>query len=235
MEITKTLDYQTLWEATSTDVYVEETMLRWHLWPGGSLVITDVADAMKTGKTCRMWILNHKNWPQPESGADIFNTIDKVAEDEAKGTPGWEESKLAWFMRKLRGLPGPTPWDDKFVLPYGVTLEIRDERSVRTYSPFAKLAPLKALPPKWTLAHTKRALANGQYTNAKCNGYYTDDYAWDAACNYRQGSISGQHLLKELVESPSGWWTSIHDGDHLRVSVCCHSFNSNEFTLRLGA
>ena len=39
-----------------------------------------------------------------------------------------------------------------------------------------------------------RVLVNGQYENLRKNSYYTDDYAWDNACNFREG------LIKNVIE-----------------------------------
>jgi len=102
-------------------------------------------------------------------------------------------------------------------------------KSSRVFSPFnaGKVKPLKAMPKKWTLTHVKKAILNGQYKDLRCTGTYSDDYAYDAAYNYQIGDLNGIDFIKDIIESPSGWWTSERNGV---VSICCHSFDSNEFT-----
>ena len=114
----------------------------------------------------------------------------------------------------------------------GVKVSKMDGESKRSYSPFhlERLKPITELPNSWNLTHVKRALANGQASLLKCNGVYTDDYAGDAAVNYRRGPVEATKLLKKLVHSPSGWWTAL-DRKTLRVNICCHHFDSNEFVL----
>jgi hypothetical protein len=85
---------------------------------------------------------------------------------------------------------------------------------------------------KWTLRHAIRALVNGQFEWLKCTGYYTDDYAWDMAMNYRQGEIpDAVSFAADVLESPSGWWVSGREENV--VYMCCHSFDNNEFKFKV--
>ncbi|NEX60097.1 hypothetical protein [Noviherbaspirillum galbum] len=114
-----------------------------------------------------------------------------------------------------------------------VRLHYSEGNGTNTFSPFAldRLKPLREVPAKWTMAHAKRALANHQFRNLRCNGVYSDDYAYDAAVDFHRGPVDHLVMLEKLVESPSGWWTSL-DGNG-SVSLCCHHFDSNSFQLEM--
>jgi hypothetical protein len=62
-----------------------------------------------------------------------------------------------------------------------------------------------------------------------CNGVYSDDYAFDAAMNYRRGELSEEAVLEmaDLIErSPSGWWCSAWQTEDKTLRLGCHSFKS---------
>ena len=65
----------------------------------------------------------------------------------------------------------------------------------------------------------------------QCDGRYTDDYAYDAAVDFRSGmELHLPSFAKELIEDPSGWhvYPSSKGKDGLvQLSVNCHSFNMN--------
>ena len=68
------------------------------------------------------------------------------------------------------------------------------------------ISPLKSIPKKWTIRHIVKALVNGQYKNLKKNYYLTDDYAYDAAYNFRAGLIEDAiGFAAKLVKEPTGW------------------------------
>lgn len=104
-------------------------------------------------------------------------------------------------------------------------------KSIRTYSPFARYKPLSAEPSKWNMAHVIRALWCSQFEDLRCNGRYSDDYAYDAASNFGEGAITdGRLFAARIIESPSGWWVS-RSGD--LVTVSCHQFDHNSFKFKL--
>lgn len=143
---------------------------------------------------------------------------------------------MSALAAELREALTAHPEDHSVPLKDGGTGYWRTRPATRTFSPFDldRLKPLKApLTGKWTLAHARRALANGQYENLRCNGHYTDDYADDAARDFCRGEIKAPlEFLRKLVEDPSGWWTLLNE-ESKSVSVCCHSFDSNSFALKL--
>ena len=90
------------------------------------------------------------------------------------------------------------------------------------------IKPLKEEPKKWTVPHVVRALVNGQFKDLKKNYYLTDDYTWDAVVNCKEGPILDViNFVEDIVKRPSGWWVS---RSHGAIGICCHSFDSNEFT-----
>jgi hypothetical protein len=91
---------------------------------------------------------------------------------------------------------------------------------------------LKAAPAKWTLPHVYKALMNGQFSALRCTGKYSDDYAYDNAINFGKGDFSERaaDFVRRIMEAPSGWRTYANGAV---VSVCCHSFDCNDFTFKL--
>lgn len=91
--------------------------------------------------------------------------------------------------------------------------------------------PLKEEPKKWTVKHALRAIVNHQYENLKCDGYYTDDYAYDNAVNFGIKEIKNTMLfLKKVIENKSGWHVYTYDN---KVCLNCYSFDTNSFTFKL--
>ena len=106
---------------------------------------------------------------------------------------------------------------------------VDNKKGTRVFSPWAKLNPVKKVPKKWTLKHVRNLYANGQIVKAECRGYYTDDYAYDAAVNFGKGETNTAKLVKDVVESPGGWWIREEktDNDIIKISLCGHTFNTN--------
>lgn len=182
----------------------------------------DLTDAMKKGKTVTTFSIN-KNWGEKDCLCNIFYQFD------------FDLSKLFNFCLNLQWEKSEWGgWKEIEMQILGINLKIyRDERkAIHIFNPLnlSEFKPLKEVPKKMTLTHTLRALINGQYSDLKCNGIYTDDYAFDAACNYQSGEIkNGVAFARRILESHSGWWT--HLDENMEVSICCHSFDSNEFKL----
>ena len=219
------------------DTFVRRDKILFHRY-AGSLLLVDISDAMKPGKVCDKITLNW--WPHDEipKGIDelfaahgfdlraLFNALLALPWEKAKhyrtGEPldYWQQIDRAALVALL---------PDFAKNPEALRLDLHrgDRQAIRVWSPFATLNPLPCAPKKWTVAHVVRALMAGQYQSLKCNGVYTDDYAFDAGVNYQQGEIkNGVAFARRIMESPSGWWASERDGV---VSICCHHFDSNEF------
>ncbi len=103
------------------------------------------------------------------------------------------------------------------------------EKSMRCFTPFRKIKPIKA-PDKWTLPHVWKAILSGQIFMGQCDYRYTDDYAYDAATDFLSGvPLHMPSLAKELIESPSGWsaYPRKNEDGVLELSVGCHSYLSH--------
>ena len=227
------------------DWFLERDLIKSHLF-NGSLRLTDLTHALKNGQTCEQITFNW-NWHNGTPPGlhhllerhryqlrPLFNEL--LALDwqprahwrTQEPTAEWQEFSLAELIVRfpefgeLSGHPGDN-----------VQLYRSDQRGNRVWSPFATVNPLPEAPKKWTVPHVVRALLCGQFSDLKCHGVYTDDYAYDAACNFRRGEIeNATAFARRILESPSGWWT-YQQPDDGRISICCHQFDSNSFKFEL--
>ena len=206
-------------------LFFEELNIRYKMYRH-SIEVTFIENALLAGQCCPRITLHHTGPTQDRCA--VYNYLQEKMGD-------FTFPKLSYYLKATFAslfLSKDSDFYENVQLTSEVSATLQLFKGTRVFSPFAlgRLNPLKERPAKWMLAHVKRALANGQFSNLRCNQYLTDDYAHDAACNFRAGSIEAMPLLEDLIESPSGWWTTLQ-GDH--VSICCHSFNSNSFELKL--
>lgn len=226
------------------DTYISRDHVKLHRY-AGSLLIMDIADAMKPGKICEKFTFNW--WPHDQipAGIDelfaahnydtraILATLRALPWQKAKHHRTGEEMDY-WQSIDRAALVAALP--DFARNPEALKLDINrgDHQAIRIFSPFAQVNPLPHAPKKWTVAHVVRALMAGQFRKLKCNGVYTDDYAFDAGADFQRGEIKNAvAFARRIMESPSGWWASAGDGGI--VSICCHHFDSNEFTFDINA
>jgi len=205
------------------ELYIED--VKKHVILNRQIRITDLTDAMKTGKICTEYSITFvdKNLDQEQIAClNFMNDMNWNIESvfnfcEAQN---WEKDKWGGYNEVYE-------YDER-----GNEMRIyrSDRKSVRTWSPFNLdvLKPLNETPSKWTLKHVIRALVNDQ-GKVVCRGVYTDDYAFDAAYNYQQGDVSSLHFAKRLLTSPSGWWVGSPESNG-SMAVCCHHFDTNDFT-----
>lgn len=190
-----------------------------------SYIIKDVTNALKTGAVCNRYSITSDapsgnliitNWIEWKFGGDITKLVDYLK------TLDFKKDGYGNFIDVIR-----RENDENCIM----TISKCELKSINTYSPFnhANIKPLTAIPAKWTMRHAVKAILNGHFDNLRCNGVLTDDYANDAAVNFREGTINDSTaFIKRIIESPSGWWTML-DGNS--VKLCCHNFDSNSFTL----
>jgi len=204
-------------------IYDRKNKLKLTYYSGfGDIYIMDISNAGKRGKTC----------------LQISIKLEKP--DRHYCTHNFFRASLVETFKELRSLDmsGVDRFSSKEIERDGRKWHIShfEERSARIFSPFNLLEiykPLKEEPKKWTVPHALRAIINGQYEYLKCNGVYTDDYAYDAAVNFKKGEITGNIIFAvRILTSPSGWhcWKDSEDGS---INISCHSFDSNEFKLRI--
>lgn len=181
---------------------------------GRSLVVTDMTDAGRTGKTV----------PQL-----------RVALGDSWSVNLYEQAILALDAMQLHTKKLPPHSGGKLqVCEEEAWWSVRKANRVFPLEPRKVYKRLDAKPEKWTLPHLIRALVHGQYDDLRCRGVYTDDYAYDAAVNFQEGLIDANRLAKRIIESPSGWWVGRED-EKGEMSVCCHHFDNNKVRINLEA
>lgn len=208
---------------TEREYFIKDINMKVHLY-NGQLMIMDLENALKIGKQVLSYSLNY-------NGHDTIRGIELLELFQ------WDIKSMFVFIDSLdhpvNKWGGYTGLDyDKFP-GEPITIYKSFEKGINVFSPYAlhNLKPLKENPKKWTVKHVIRALINGQYAGLRCKGVYTDDYAYDAAYNCQRGIINNAvSFAQKIIESPSGWWASANGET---VSICCHSFDSNEFTFKL--
>lgn len=172
-------------------------------WNHNAFLITDITNAGKRGTTCNELSVN-ANYDAPDCA--IWNEL------------------LHDHLTKLfeaatnKALPSELGKENfKFYFR-----EVESKRLLAVE--LSTIKPLTEEPKKWTLRHVVRALVNGQFEGLRCKYRHLDDTCHD----YGKGEITDPvEFVKGIVESPSGWWVS-KDNNGI-VTVCCHTFDSNEF------
>lgn len=192
--------------------YIEDQNIR--LWRGHDVVtLCDLNNALKRGSECPMLWVRSQNVETAEPDPWLF-LCDR-------------------FDGDLRKAMETLPCDPSACKAVGIEIASETRSANRVFSPFAlnRMAPLKDMPARWTLPHVIKAMANRQFSGLRCAGKYSDDYAYDDATNYGRGTIRDHlALIKDLVESPSGWWASNKDSS---IHVACHHFVSYDFQFEL--
>lgn len=173
------------------------------IWQGRAFVITDLTNAGKRGTKC--------------------NELSVNADYDAPDCAIWNDL-LTDHTHKLLEATTSQVLPPELEKPY-LKFYFRDVESKRLLAvDLSTIKPLTEEPKKWTLAHVVRAIVNGQYEGLKCNYRHLDDTCQD----YGKGEIKNPiEFVQGIVESPSGWWTMRNNSG--LVSICCHSFDSNEF------
>ena len=169
-----------------------------------SAVLIDLTDALKAGKTCKRYYIEHKEWRNEGIWADLVNNGITTFKD--------------LYNRTITGLNINT-----------LKVTTTEEKAINTFSPFVEIKPIKK-PKKWTIAHVWKAILAGQIYKGVKDGYYTDDYAHDAAVNFQSGSrIHLPSLAKQIIEHPSGWRVYVDKEENgiTQLSCNCYSFDCN--------
>ena len=221
-----------MWEGSTTDeYYIKDLMVRAHKSQRGYGVV-NIENALKTGAITDSYGIFGQGQGHEDLAVLDYLKSQGINHDikslyEYLKDQGYQENRWGGYDDIAIDYK-----DDRFEGTIYICKS--EQKGVRVYSPFAldRLKPLKETPKKWTVKHAIRALANGQYKGLECGGQYTDDYAMDAACNFRRGEIKDPlYFIQRIIESPSGWWSSLRDNGG--VNLCCHSFDSNKFILAL--
>lgn len=186
--------------------------------------IVDLSNAFLRGKSCvKYWLTTEKPFSFSniiEANGSLQNVFEKL---EALDTATYEKGQEL----------GSYLLEDPEISLQGYR---REKKAIRVFSPIHldHVKPLRKEPKKWNVRLAVRALINGQFDELKCNGKYSDDYAYDAAVNYHKGTVADHiYFAAKIVESPSGWRAYRDQDDRKKVHLNCHHFNLNEFTFQL--
>lgn len=209
-------------------VFIEDLQIRVSQTMGGIRII-DLEGALRVGKVCPEYSLS---WWSCDGDAKFLNYMLQLGIEDIKGVyellkaREFEKDKWGWYADQSVMVEQRDGKDERF------TYSRDEKKGVQVFSPFAikYLKPLKEAPKKMTVKHALRAIACGQFTDLRCAGKYTDDYAFDDAYDYQRGAIKAPlEFIKDIIDHPSGWWASLgQDGE---VKLCCHHFDSNRFKL----
>lgn len=179
-----------------------------------SIEITDLANAAKVGKSCTIWTVEQKHDPR-ESFLDMPEMFAAVCGSS-------EISEIVGNLR--RGDFSETSADGN------ITVYSRERKGVDTFSPFAKVNPVK-VPSKWTMSHVWKAIYSGQIVAAHRDYRYTDDYAYDAAYNFGERDLSADglaDLAEDIIEGGYSGWSvrcdGIDENGNYIISLALHSF-----------
>jgi len=208
-----------------------ELSLKIYGGPGrDTMEIKDLQHAMKRGQSCTKYTIRRQD-PMDSSDVGVGSLILRVG-------------SLRALFRLLESLTFPTEHDT--VNPSrteeldGVEYKVwkSSEKAIRVFSPLHlhHLKPLTKEPKRWNVRLATRAILNGQYDWLKCDGKYTDDYAFDAAHDFGRGEISNNlSWVAGVIERPGGWRVAVKDEEEKILWLCCHHFNTNTFKFNLEA
>jgi hypothetical protein len=126
------------------------------------------------------------------------------------------------------------PYSKKFILDlkngkYDNSVSIRTHKSIKIFTPFVKIKPIK-IPTKWKISNIWKAILSGQITKITKKYRTTDDFAYDNSVNFEKGKkIDNLKFAMELIEASSGWWCRVDEENKetIKLIVCCHTFDSN--------
>lgn len=186
------------------EVYTEDGKWMFKMYGNRSFTITDIADAMQTGKQCAYYTVEVKHG-DPSVG--LFNVFD-----------GSTPLTKVVEMIKAGKLNGEV--DHSLFNTYS-----RTHRSVDMFNPFAlgKLKRVTNIPSRMTINHVIKMIANGQFSYLGRDYKYTDDYALDAANNHGkiENGVNPIALVQRMIGDRWSVWLSsrgeqqvIHFGPH---------------------
>jgi hypothetical protein len=211
--------------------------LKWELnyWPGSEcFALTDLQNALAFRKECISYriLLSGKT-----SKGDVCRAFcDLVNANCRDNSP---EAVIEWLgtlemkdLGRYKGFGASFDLDDVEVRIYR---EVQASHEVFTPFDLGRLKPLTEYPKKFTIAHLRRAIANGQFYGLKQDYYLTDDYAHDAACNYRKGYIANplEMLSKLIGDDLSRLYQSGSDSGKVVLNFGYHSNDGRSITIDL--
>ena len=179
-----------------------------------SVVIVDLTNAMKNGKSCTRWLIHANCWKMESTRLCMTQYLEMAF-------PGC--STVFDLVQALRSGAQPKEID-------GLTIDTCQQPGNRTFSPFVTVKPVK-LGERLNAATVAKAICSGQITAARTDGRYTDDYAADAAYDFYRGEIDLASFASEIYEHPSGWRFWWKNGGKAEIVAACHTFDYKTLTV----
>lgn len=186
----------------------------------GSLAITDITNGYRPGKTCPYIVISHISGG---GTAGIDNYLDDLRE---KGVMTIEDLFDAT----------KEPFEDR-----DLNIRVRQDegKAKSVFNPLTlkKIKRLTKMPKKFTTDHLIKAIANGQYELLSQNFYYTDDYAMDAATNFRKADgLNPVIQLRDLItKNAEVSFSRVRENDTIEVNYGAHSNDSRTCIVNLDA
>lgn len=143
----------------------------------GELYITDLTNALKPGKSCTTFVISSMDYNSDQFRCEFFNWLSA------------RQMQMGEFIQNL--LADIYNTDNT-----GLNISKHEKKGVNTFSPLVAIKPIH-VPAKWTLPHVWKAILAGQIRLGFCDGVYTDDYAYDAATNFKKGGINVVRFAKK--------------------------------------
>lgn len=200
-------------ENTYDDLYFLDINALVHSYQN-SVVIVDLTNAMKTGKTCTRWLIRANPWKMESTHLCMTGYL-KVAFPDC--------STVFDLVQALRSGDQPKEADS-------LTIDTCQQPGNRTFSPFVTVNPVK-LGERLNAATIAKAICSGQITAARTDGRYTDDYAADAANDFYRGEIDLVSFASDIYEHPSGWRFWWKNGGKAEIVAACHTFDYKTLTV----
>ncbi len=221
------------WFGSGHCTYFQNLKWQYEYWSGSEcMLLTDLQNALLFRKECVSYRIVMKAFR-----ADMCKAFYELVRKYAKSSS--PEDVIQWLhtiemvdLGKYQGVGA------KFISSDDVEVVIyrQSQPSHTVFTPFdiQRMKPLTELPKKWTIAHLRRVIANGQFVRLKQDYYLTDDYAYDAAVNYRKGYISNPfRMLAELIgDDLSRLYPTSADGQMV-LHFGCHSNDGRSITIDL--
>lgn len=168
-------------------VYTDDGKYAIHVYEFGGIAITELTNAMQTGKTCKDYWINDKFRTERsiQYAHDSSMTFDQ-------------------YLALIEGDKFKAAADPEYANNVSAGMSLT--KGMRVFSPFAfgKLKRVAKIPPKISISHVIKLIANGQFKLLSRDYKYTDDYAFDNATNFgKSDNVNPIHLVKEMIER--GW------------------------------
>lgn len=182
-----------------TEAYIRDLNVHVRRYSGGdSIHISELDNAGKNGKTCGKFAVYMRNGGMRDSVAcRLMNDFDirTISQLYAALKEGKE------FDREIQ-------------------VEKRELKGVEVFTPFVETKPLAKIPEKWNKRNFANALLSGQIYGGRVDQALTDDYAYDYAYNYREGTpIDITGAARNAVEDWSSL-ASVHASDIKPDGTC---------------